>query len=53
MNDMAGRGVEQDFVTGYMWLTLAGDTNARTLLAEFLTPEPIAEAEARARDWGK
>ncbi len=53
MNDMAGRGVEQDFVTGYMWLTLAGDTNARTRLAEFLTPEQIAEAEARARDWGK
>ena len=57
---MAGRGVEQDHVSAYMWLTLGasgrGIGGGREMLddlARRMTPEQIAEAEARARDWGK
>ena len=55
---MFGRGVEQDWVTAYMWLTLGeagGEAGgARAMLDDLagrMTPEQIAEAEARARDW--
>lgn len=55
-----GRGVEQDDVSAYMWLTLGasgrgvgGARETRDLVATRMTPELIAEAEARVRDWGK
>ena len=55
-----GTGVEQDDVSAYMWLTLSasggiqGAGALRGRLAERrMTPEQIAEAEARARDWEK
>ncbi len=53
----AGRGVERDFVAAYMWLSLGAagpgisDGGARETLAKFMTPEQLAEAETRARDW--
>ena len=55
---VAGQGVERDYVSAYMWLTLGasapGIGGARemldTFLAKQMTPEEIAEAEARARD---
>ena len=52
-----GRGVPRDYVSAQMWLILAaanGAENAREALgkvAAALTPEQIAEAEARAREW--
>ena len=52
-----GTGVPQDDVSAYMWLTLAASdsetvTEGRilSLLAKRMTPEQIAEAEARIRD---
>ena len=54
---MAGRGVERDFVSAYMWLSLGAggpgisDGGMRETVAGFMTPEQIAEAEARVRDW--
>ena len=57
---MAGNGVEQDFVSADMWLTLGasgpgigGTRETLDILAKFMPPEQIAEAEARARDWGQ
>ena len=53
----AGRGVERDFVSAYMWMSLAAsdpavsDGGARETLITFMTPEQLAEAEARVRDW--
>ena len=53
----AGRGVERDFVAAYMWMSLGAagpgmsDGGARETLARFMTPEQLAEAEARVRDW--
>ena len=54
---MAGNGVEQDFVSAYMWLSLGASGpgisgGALDVLIRFMPPEQIAEAEARARDWG-
>ena len=55
-----GEGVEQDFVTAYMWLMLSasgpGIGGARETmegLTRFMTAEQIAEAEARVRNWGR
>lgn len=55
---MSGQGVERDNVSAYMWMTLGasgrgigGVREALDMLAKFMTPEQIAEAEARARDW--
>ena len=54
---MAGRGVERDNVSAYMWLSLGAggagisDGGMRETVARFMTPEQIAEAEARVRDW--
>ena len=55
---MAGQGVEQDYISAYMWLSLGASGpgvsgGALDVLAGFMTPEHIAEAEARARDWGR
>ena len=53
-----GAGVEQDDVSAYVWLTLAasgigiqGASELRDRLARRMTPEQIAEAQARARAW--
>ena len=55
-----GIGVPQDDVSAYMWLTLAASdsgtgTEGRilSLLAKRMTPEQIAEAEARIRNWNQ
>ena len=55
-----GAGVAQDHVSAYMWLTLAGTDSSvsgareiRDHLATRMTPEEIAEAQRRARDWAK
>ena len=55
---MAGQGVERDFVSAYMWTSLGASgpgvsSGALDVLTRFMTPEQIAEAEARARDWGR
>ena len=53
---LAGEGVERDFVTAYAWLLLGSADPAVSvpveMVAGLLTPEQIAEAEARAREWG-
>lgn len=56
----SGRGVEQDNVSAYMWLTLSashpgigGVRNVLDNLVTRMTPEQIAEAEARVRDRGE
>ena len=55
-----GAGVPQDDVSAYKWLTVAasdsgvaGTGRLRDLIANRMTPEQIAEAQARARDWGR
>ena len=48
-----GRGVEQNDVSAYMWLTLGGERGMLEILARRMTPEQIAEAEERARGWGR
>ena len=53
---MAGQGVEQDLVSAYMWMSLGASapgvsSGGLEVLPQFMTPEQIAEAEARARDW--
>ncbi len=53
---MAGQGVEQDLVSAYMWMSLGASgpgvsSGGLEILPQFMTPEQIAEAEARARDW--
>jgi TPR repeat protein len=56
-----GRGVPQDYVESHMWYNLAasnasgdnreGFTNERDHVAKKMTPEQIAEAQRRAREW--
>ena len=55
-----GAGVSQDDVSAYTWLTVAaldggvaGIGRLRDLIANRMTPEQIAQAQSRARDWGK
>ena len=49
---VSGRGEGQDYVSSWMWLTLGGGhATLQEALARRMTPEQIAEAEARARDW--
>ena len=56
-----GSGVPQDDVSAYVWLTLAvasdsrepGPGRAAQRLAGRMTPEQLAEAEARLRDWNR
>ncbi len=57
MSYLGGRGVEQDFVSAYMWLSLGtegpgiSDGGARDIAVRAMTPEQLAEAETRVRDW--
>ena len=50
-----GRGVPQDYATAHMWLNIAGANghrnaiDARDVIAEWLTPDTISEAQRRAR----
>jgi hypothetical protein len=59
-----GRGVAQDYVTAYMWFDLAAarapenrlddSINAlknRENLASKMTPDQVAEAQRRKREW--
>ena len=56
-----GRGVPQDYVAAHMWLNLAAAQSSgedrdlymkrRAEVAELMTPEQIAEAQRRAREW--
>jgi TPR repeat protein len=54
---MNGNGVQEDSVQAYMWMELAvergskGAREARRILAEQMTPEQIARAEAMAKAW--
>ena len=54
---LAGEGVAQDFVEAHRWFSLsavAGNQdaiNARDVVAARMTPEQIAEAHRRAREW--
>ncbi len=56
-----GQGVPQDYVEAHMWFNLAAAWSSgedrvvyvrnRDLAAERMTPEQIAEAQRRAREW--
>ena len=52
-----GRGVPQDCVQAYKWLSLAADQDNvdavtdRDLVAAKMTPAQIAQAQKLARDW--
>ena len=56
-----GEGVTQDLVAAHMWFSLAAEqlddpgrfthAQARDAVAEEMTPEQIAEAERRVREW--
>jgi TPR repeat protein len=56
-----GRGVPQDYVESHMWYHLAASrassdhqkrfADARDQVARKMTPEQIAEAQRRAREW--
>ena len=56
-----GRGVAQDDVTAYMWFSLAASgasddvrdeiVKARDRAAERLTPDQLADARRRVREW--
>ena len=55
-----GSGVPQDDVSAYVWLAaassrsaIAGPGRMRDRLAGRMTPEQLAEAEARLRDWNR
>jgi len=53
-----GNGVPQDYVLAYMWFTLVASHGTRAYatrgidrLAQQMSPEEIAEAQKRAREW--
>ncbi len=56
-----GRGVPQDYVEAHLWFNLAAaqssgedrerNVNNRDDLAARMTPEQIADAQRRAREW--
>ncbi len=52
-----GEGVLLDYVLAYMWFNLAaaqGNEEApkiRGIVAEYMTPDQIAEAQRMAREW--
>ncbi len=56
---MHGNGVPQDYVAAYAWMAIAasdpgtagGSRVLDSLATRFMTPEQLAEAEARVRDW--
>jgi TPR repeat protein len=52
----AGRGVLKDYIEAHMWFSLAGaggakSTESRDSVAKMMTPEQIAEAQRRAKEW--
>lgn len=47
----AGKGVKRDYVEAYTWFILAGADANRDALARKLTPQDIATAERRAREF--
>ena len=56
---MQGNGVPQDFVAAYVWMAIAASDPGTAgvsrildnLATRFMTPEQLAEAEVRVRDW--
>lgn len=56
---MHGNGVQQDYVAAYAWLAIAasdpgtagGSRMLDSLATRSMTPEQLAEAEVRVRDW--
>ena len=52
-----GEGVEQDYVAAHIWFNLAaagGHKEAaasRSVFSQLMTPEQVAEAQKRARQW--
>jgi len=52
-----GLGVPQDKVNAYMWFNLSaaqgkpGAAAFRDLIARYMTPDQIAEAQKRTREW--
>lgn len=48
-----GKGVEQDYVTAYMYYDLAGTAGAeeKSKLAERMTPEQVQEGLSRSHQW--
>ncbi len=55
----AGKGIPQNLVLAYMWLSLAADAGfepSKKLLptvSEKMTPEQIDEGKRKAQDWSK
>ena len=53
----SGRGVPQDYVAAYMWLSLAAAQNDRAAalrrdrIAKLMTPAQIEQAQKLVRDW--
>ena len=53
----AGEGVEQDYVQAHVWANLAaaagqeGAAAERNVIAQFLSPGELAEAQAQATQW--
>ncbi len=54
---LEGRGVQQDYVRGHMWLNIAMSTGhkkageARAYIEMMMTPEQITEAQRLAGEW--
>ena len=52
-----GNGVVKDTVTAYAWVNVASANGAkqgsksREIVAEEMTPEPVAEAQKLSREW--
>ena len=52
-----GQGVPQDYVTAHMWFNLSAAqgyqdaVKSRDILAQYMTPAQIAEAQTLAREW--
>ncbi len=53
----SGTGVPQDYVLAHMWFNLAAAKgypfarDRRDYLAQYMTPDQIAEAQRLAREW--
>ncbi|MBL8660682.1 MAG: sel1 repeat family protein [Rhodospirillales bacterium] len=53
----AGSGLPKDYVQAYMWFNLAssqgfeGASERREIVAQFMTPAQIAQAQALSRNW--
>jgi len=46
-----GKGLPPDYIQAHLWFNLAGDIEQRNIVASKMTPEQIAEAQRRAREW--